>query len=251
VNRDEAKNILLLYRPGTADAEDPDIAKALVLAKMDPELARWLEVHCARQFVIGEKFRQLAAPAGLKEQIISEQAAQEKIIFWRPRFALAAAAAVILLGSLAFFFFPKPPAEDTLAVYQNQMVGVALRGYGMDLMTNNPAQIRDYLAQNHAPADFVLTKALMQSVLTGCAVEGWQNTKVSMICFRTAKSLAAGGQSDLWLFVVDRASVKGAPADVSPQFSKVNRLITATWTQGGKLYVLGTEGDEETIKQYL
>ena len=33
MNRDEAKNILLLYRPGTADAEDPQIAEALALAE--------------------------------------------------------------------------------------------------------------------------------------------------------------------------------------------------------------------------
>ena len=102
-------------------------------------------IHSARQLVLREKFRQIAAPAGLKEQIISEQAAQEKIIFWRPRFALAAAAVILMFGTLAFFLFPKPGADDTLAVYQNQMVGVALRGYGMDLTTNNPAQIRTYL----------------------------------------------------------------------------------------------------------
>ena len=80
MNRDEAKTILLLYRPGTADAADPQTAEALALAKGDPELASWFETHCARQFVIGEKFRQIAVPAGLKEQIISEQAAQEKNI---------------------------------------------------------------------------------------------------------------------------------------------------------------------------
>jgi hypothetical protein len=77
VNHDEAKNILLLYRHGTADADDPQIAGALALAQRDPELARWLEEHCARQFVLREKFRQIAAPAGLREQIISEHAAQK------------------------------------------------------------------------------------------------------------------------------------------------------------------------------
>ena len=38
MNRDEAKIILLLYRPGTADAGDPEVAEALTLAKNDPEL---------------------------------------------------------------------------------------------------------------------------------------------------------------------------------------------------------------------
>jgi hypothetical protein len=51
--------------------------------------------------------------------------------------------------------------------------------------------------------------------------------------------------------VVDRKAVRGSPAGASPQISKVNRLITATWTQGGKLYLLGTEGDEAAIRKYL
>ncbi len=185
------------------------------------------------------------------EQIISEQAAQEKMIFRRRKFALAAVAALVLLAASAAFWFSQRGHDDTLAIYQNRMVGVALRGYAMDLMTNNPEPIRAYLAQNHAPADFVLPPALKQLVLTGCAVEGWQGVKVSMICFRTVKPLAPGGQSDLWLFVVDRASVRNPPAGDSPQVARVNRLITATWSQGDKLYLLGTEGDEQTIKHYL
>ncbi len=40
MNRDEAKTILLRYRPGTADADDPEIATALALARQDPELTQ-------------------------------------------------------------------------------------------------------------------------------------------------------------------------------------------------------------------
>jgi len=251
VNHDEAKTILLPYRPGPADAEDPQIAGALALAKRDPELAGWLEAHCARQFVIGEKFRQLIAPAGLKEQIISEQAASEKMISRRQKIQFAMAVIVGLLVALAVFWFPHRAPDDTLAIYQNQMAGVALRGYAMDLTTNDPAAVRAYLAQNHAPADFILSAKLKQAALTGCAVESWQGVKVSMICFHTGQTSAANEASDLWLFVVDRAAMKDAPAGASPQLSKVNRLITATWTQGDKLYLLGTAGDEQTIRQYL
>jgi hypothetical protein len=251
VNRDEAKQILLSYRLGTTDADDPQIAGALALAERDQELKDWLVKHCARQFVLREKFRQIAAPAGLKEQIISERAIQGKIIFWRPKFALAAVAALVLLTALVPFWLSPRGHDDTLAIYQNRMAGVALRGYTMDLVTNNLEQIRAYLAQNHAQFDFTLPETLKQANLVGCAVEGWQGVRVSMICFHTGRPLAPGAQSDLWLFVVDRASVRGAPAGDSPQFSKVNRLITATWTQGDKLYLLGTEGDKRTIRQYL
>ena len=97
MNRDDAKNILLLYRPGTADAADPQIAEALALVKQDAELARWFSEHCARQEVLRAKFRQIPVPAGLKEQIISEQAAQEKIIVWRRNLMLTAVAAIIVV----------------------------------------------------------------------------------------------------------------------------------------------------------
>jgi hypothetical protein len=131
------------------------------------------------------------------------------------------------------------------------MTRVALSLYGMDLMTNDPAPIRAYLAQKHSPADFVLSAPLQQATLTGCAVEDWQGSKVTMICFRTGKPLPPGAASDLWLFVVDRAAVNNAPAGATPQLAKVNRLITASWTEGDKLYFLGTEGEAAALKPYL
>jgi hypothetical protein len=251
VNRDEAKNILLLYRHGTADADDPQIAEALAMAERDPELKDWLVVHCAREFVVREKFRRISAPAGLKEQIISEQAAQERMRGWRKKAALTAVAAV-LLGLMAFgsFWVSRPAPEDTLSIFQNRMARVALGNYAMDVMTNNPAAIRAYLAQHHAPAEFVLPVALQQVTLTGCAVQGWQNGSVSMVCFRTSGA-SPDVASDLWLFVVDRASVKKSSAGPVPQLAKVNRLMTATWVQGDQLYFLGTSGDAQTIQQFL
>ena len=118
-------------------------------------------------------------------------------------------------------------------------------------MTNDPAPIRAYLAQQRAPADFVLPAPLQHATLTGCAVENWQGAKVTMLCFRTGKPLPPGATCDLWLFVVDRAAVKNAPVGAAPQLAKVNWLITASWTEGDKLYFLGTEGEAAAIKQYL
>jgi hypothetical protein len=251
VNRDEAKNILLLYRPGSADADDPQVATALALAKDDPELAGWLAAHGARQLAIAGKFRQITVPAGLKEQIISEQAASERTISARQKIRFALAVVILLFGTLAVFWRPQRPPDDTLAIYQNQMARVALSPYAMDLLTNDPVAVRAYLAQNHAPADFILPAPLQQTTVAGCAVESWQGVKVSLVCFRTGKPLAPGAASDLWLFVVDRAAVKNVPAGTAPQIAKVNLLITATWIQGDKLYLLGTEGDEPAIKPYL
>ena len=251
MNRDEAKNILLLYRHGTADTEDPQIAEALALARREPELARWLEEHCARQFVLREKFRQITAPAGLLEQIISEHAAGQKVVFWRQKSTLAILATLVVLATLAPLWYFHSAPEDTLGIYQNRMAGLALRGYAMDLETNRLEPVRAYLALSRAPADFKLPAPLQKVELAGCAVQSWQGAKVAIVCFRTSPSLPPGQSSDLWLFVVDRASVRGVLAGEAPQFSRANRLTTAVWTQGDKLYLLGTEGDEQTLRRYL
>jgi len=252
MNREEAKTVLLLYRPGLADDADPQIAAALALAKHDQELARWLAEHGARQNALRAAFRQIAAPAGLKEQIISEQAALQKMAARRRRLAFATlAAAVAGLILLAALTFPFRPADDTFTVFRSRMVKIALRGYAMDLATNNAVEIRSYLARNRAPADYVLPASLQPVKMIGCAVQRWQNAKVSMICFHTGKPLPPGQQGDLWLFVVDRASVKSAPETDLPRLAAVNRLVTATWVKDGKLYLLETEGTAPAIRPYL
>ncbi len=241
----------MLYRPGTADAQEPEFAEALECARQDPDLQRWFEERCAVHRAIRARFKQIAVPEGLKQQILSERPAPTKILWLRQPVVLAAAAAIVLLLSLAPLWL-RPRAEDTFANYMIRMAGIALRGYDMATETNDLQQIHSYLAQQQAPADYVLPAGLGKVAAAGCAVEKWQGTKVSMICFRTGKPLPPGAKSDLWLFVIDRASVKGAPAAGPPQFAKVNKLITATWTQGDKLYLLGTEGDDEqAVRQYL
>lgn len=251
MNRDEAQKILSIYRPGTADEEDPQVAEALEVARQDPDLARWLGEHSARQMMLRERFRQIAVPAGLKEQILYEHAAQSKVVFWQPRFILAAAAVLAAMVVVTVFWFRPRETDDTFAVYRSRMVRVALRGYAMDLATNDPVRIRAYLASNGAPTDYVLPGPLRKAAMIGCAIEQWQGAKVSMICFRTGRPLSPGEQSDVWLFVVERSAVKNAPAQRKAQITSVNRLVTATWTQDDMLYLLGTPGDEQAIRRFL
>jgi hypothetical protein len=252
VNLEEAKKTLMINRNGTADADEPEIADALLLAESNPELARWLEAQTTLQLALRAKFGEIKPPAGLKEQILSEHAAGKRVAT-APRLGWYALAAVLLvMGALALVWYPKPASDEALSIYQNAMVRTALDGtYAMDLLTNSSAPVRAYLAENNAPADFTLPSGLQHAALTGCAVRNWQGTKVSLVCFRTGKRLPPGEASDLWLFVVDRSAVKNAPAGNAAQLAKINRLNTATWTDGNKLYFLGVAGQEADVKQYL
>ncbi|HEV2330899.1 MAG TPA: hypothetical protein VGY56_19130 [Verrucomicrobiae bacterium] len=256
MNPTQAKQILSIYRPGTADADDPEIAEALSLVRGDAELSRWFDEHCVRQNVLREKLREVALPAALREQIISERAAKMRAASRREKLTAIGAVAAILvsLALLAAFYLPRnqtvPVLPNTLANYQSQMTGVALSGYYMTAMTNLD-QVHSWLAQNHGPSDYILPAGLKKAAVTGCTVQPWKDAKASMICFRQGKTLPPGQPGDLWLLVVDQSTVKDPPAAASPTFTTINGLITATWTQGGKLYLLAAKGDEQTIQKYL
>ncbi len=252
MNVNEAKNILLPYRPGTADAEDPQIAGALALAQRLPELARWLEQQDAHQAAVRARFRQISVPEGLKQQILSEQPARQLLPRHRPRLAVASAlAAVLLMVAVAGVWRLCHPGANSLAAYRSQMIGLAQSGYCLDLLTNSPTEIRSYLAEHRVPSDLVLPAALQTAELVGCTVQGWQQTRVAMVCFRTGRPLPTTHSSDLWLFVVPRTSVQDAPEPGQRRFTTVNGLTTAVWVDGDKVYLLGTAGSESTLQQFL
>jgi hypothetical protein len=121
----------------------------------------------------------------------------------------------------------------------------------MDLLTNNADSVRAFLAARGAPAGYALSSTLAQSQLVGCAVEKWNNTPVSMICFRSGRPLPSGDTADLWLFVVDDSAVPGAPASGGAIIAPVSRATTAAWTRGQATYILVAAGDKAFLNAYL
>ena len=251
MNSQEAREILTLYRPGTADAEDPAFAEALQLCRQNAELGQWFAQHCAVYSALRTKFKQTPIPEGLKEQIIAERKVHTTPLWQRRSVVLAAVAVIAVLTGLVSITWPTHREDFGFAVYKSEMTGAALVGYAMDLATNNAPAIQAYLARHQAPSDVILPERLKSATLTGCAIKSWQGAKVSMICFYSGKPLPVGQSSDLWLFVADSSSVSGAPTTEVPIIAPENRAMTASWTRNGKTYVLVTDGDEAFLRKYL
>lgn len=246
MTRDQARQVLLPYRPGTVDERDPKFSEALELVRGDAELARWFQEHCAFQRAMRAKLQQIAAPADLRERILAAQAAPKiirPIAWWRQPAWMAAAAAVVLLLGLAAFW-RQPRASDRFANFQTRMVSTALREYRMDLVTNDMTQVRQFLRGKGAPGDYEVTKGLAQLHLTGCGLLRWRGNPVSMVCFDR------GDKEMLFLFVVDRSAVKDPPAE-TPQVSRVNQLLTVSWVRGDKAYLLAGPEESEFVQKYL
>src|SRR5262249_48708307 len=124
VNRHEAKQILLLYRPDV-DRDDPGFAEALALAKGDPELDAWFQQHCAFQNAASSAFKTISVPEGLKEQILSERNAHLTLTSRRRALVAVCAVAVIAFcGVLTYrsVFPPKPRFDYSFANFQTNMI---------------------------------------------------------------------------------------------------------------------------------
>jgi len=245
VNREEAKRILELYRPGTADARDPEIASALDQERGDAELQRWFEQHCALQRTLRRKFRDLPVSAGLKASILAQRKIVRPEVWWRNPVWLAAAAAIVLLAGVASVWF-RPRGPDRFTEYRARMVSTALRvgTYQMSIVTNDMAPVRQFMAARGAPADYRLTRGLGELSLTGGDSLRWRGHPVSMVCFDR------GDKQMLYLFVLPRTALKDPPPSV-PELAKVNKLLTASWTEGDKAYLLAGPEEADFSRKYL
>jgi len=246
MNRDTAKEILLIHRPGVDDPFEPDTAAALAMAKTDPELQLWLDSHQANQNAISDAFAHVKVPEGLKEQIVSETRARMRETARRKLLLQSVGVAFALL--LAFVMLWPDSGVNDYNKFRNRMVGDVQRAYPqMDLETSNPAEIRNYLASK-GYGNYQLPGNLDKTVPTGCKLLRWHNEPVTMICY-TSGTTSNSKAPDLFLFVLDRKAVKLPRSAAS--IETVGNLATATWITEKKVYLLAGQGDSAFLKKFL
>ncbi len=242
MTREEAKQILLLYRPGAGDDRDPDIAEALALAQQDSELQEWFKQHCAFQEVIREKLRSVPVPGDLRNAILARQKVIQPPVWWRSPIALAAAAALVMFLAVAAFWRPQRQAYE-FSNFQSRMVGSALRGYRMDIETNRMEVVRDFLASKGAPSNYQIPGGLAKLEVAGGGFLRWRSNPVSMVCFRS-------GTNMLYLFVMNRTAVQDPPP-AGPRPGNLRGLATASWTAGENSYFLAGPDEPDFSRKFL
>jgi hypothetical protein len=257
VNSQDARQILLLYRPAV-DRDDPDFAEALALAKVDAELDAWFQQHCAFQNAANSAFKSIPVPEGLKEQILSERKAHLTLTSRRRTLVATCAVAVIALCGLLTFrsiFPPKPSLDYSFGNFHTNMIGIVIRYPTMDIVTNNARAIRLDLA-NRGQSNLVFTPSVDKIVGkaniagTGGKALDWQDKPVAMICLNSGKN-GDPKKPDLFLFIVDNFSIQGPPSS-APVVTQVRRgIVSSSWSSGNKTYILAGLGDEDFLKQYL
>lgn len=251
MTNEQVKQTLQLYRPGTADATDPEFAEALKACEQDAELKQWFANHCALYAAIRSKFKNISVPEALKEQIIAERPIQHTPTWQK---AVLAGGALAVAAIVFMFLAPliKVPEPHDFATYRSYMGGKAEKSYYMDFLGSDLDAIRTFLAQQKAIADYVIPKNLQENAKPlGCVASSWQGKRVTMVCFATGRPTPPNNSSDLWLFVSEDTIAEDAPTSTKPLFAKSKDLITASWKNGNRTYILATPGDEQFLAKYL
>lgn len=241
MNNEEAKLILQAYRPGGQDANDPRFREALEQAQRDPELVRWFANEQALDSRISTKFQAaIKPPAHLKSQLLAQRKIVRPVAWWKmPACQLAAAACLALLVTFSVLWF-KSTGQTQFAAYRNEMADFAGHKLDrLDLMSRDVAEVRRWLAQKESHDDLVLPAGLNGRPSLGCRLLDWKGHKVSLVCFELENKQVAH------LLVVDSAAFKDAPTK-SLVFNQVGKVATASWSRGGKTYVMASKEASQT-----
>jgi hypothetical protein len=240
----EAKEILLSYRPGVDDAENPAIVAALHQLEHDPDLASWFQQLQDTDHAIRRQLRETPVPFGLKQRILAEQKVARPDFGWRRPAVIAAAAAILVLGVLSVWIFQRS-ASNGLNAYRTEMVRYVSTSYSSTFIkATSFDELRQVLAKRQWPSDFIIPDRLRSvTVIGGGAVE-WKGHKVALACMKE-------GRRSLWLFVIEKSALPDAPRTEKPQVKEVESAPTAAWSQDGKAYLFTVQGDEAFLRKYL
>ena len=246
MNNSEARLILQAYRPGGEDASDSMMAAALEQDGQDPDLQKWLANEQALDDRIQSHLRTaLPVPVDLKANLLALSKMAPTQSRWRQPAWLAAAAAVALLLGLSAVWL-RPADSRQLDSFRRAMVGYSQQTHDhVAFKASDAVQIRQWLRRQDMKADFILPSGLRGLAANGCRVVEWQGRKAALICFTLP-----GGQH-LDFFVLEGPGVPGLAAGGAPQYAQAGAEMTATWSQGARVYLLAGGGDKQLLASLL
>ena len=173
----QAKEILLAYRPGVDDAQDPEVVAALAVVRAS-ELERWFAEHyCKARRALRAKFRRLAVRTVAPADFVGTTVEHTDSVVASSCGGRSAGVCVIGIALASLWQTMKPVGGEDLSFngYRQRMVRTTLRAYGMDLETNDVAQVQAFLGRRIARRRIL--NCLWRSRRTptvGCGVLSWQ-----------------------------------------------------------------------------
>ena len=243
MNNQEAKLILQAYRANGEDASDPFFAEALAQVRQDPELQKWFAEEMAFNARLQTRLdAAIPIPAGLKSNLLAlRKTAPPPAPWWLQPMKLAAV--TLILAALGAILLLIPQRTSQLASFRDTMARHSLQAEEhVVFQSHDLAKIEQWLQGNGAKTDFNVPATLQAGLPHGCRIVDWNGQKATMICFYV-------GKQHFDLFVMDRAGLPNFPQNGAPQFASADGLMTAMWSDDGKVYLL--TGQNKTDLQII
>ncbi len=276
MERDEAKHILELCRPGIDDdRHDPLIAEAWAVMESDPELQARFAEQQAVDARISESYAAIAPPAELKASILAGMRAHamqpaDRTSFrehqhdrslpttsqawWRkPSIGIAALFAVLFVivilpenKTTEYATVDQQTLEagipDMIQFLAREINGLGQRG-GFDKTSNDMEALKSYLAGIGTPSPSTLPGTLQHDRPMGCFTIDYNGTKIGMICFQ--------GEHVVHLITVRKSDCPQSFQPAQPTVYEVENHAFKAWSDGDHVYILSTEGSKEKLPELI
>ena len=245
MNTQETKRILSSYRPGSHAVVDMEVGAALSEVERDAGLRAWFEGQNAFHGAIRRCVGEIPVPSGLPERILAAVKIVPMRPWWQSPIAWGLAATFAVLAGL-FLAVARPFAPENWGRFRDRMVAWSVHEYRMDIVTNQMTALREFHASRGTPSDYSLPAGLAKLPPMGGGSLTWRDHPASMVC------LNFENRSVLYLFVIESEAVRLAPP-TKPTFSKHGneRLLTASWTEGNKSYLLAAPIGTGDLHQFF
>jgi len=242
MDNQEAKFILKAYRPGGADAGNPDFKAALDQAARDPGLHAWFEREQACDKAVSAKLKSVPIPAGLRASILAGgKMSAERRAWWQQPTWLALAASLAILLSTAVAWRMRGPRTDW-----NQLTAQILDDAAHDerhgshglAAKNLVALVSQPTTKLSSPLPIDLSRLKNE----GCRTLAVAGHEVMEVCFGRN-----GGE--FHLYVMARPASRDVPA--GPHFEAQKGMHSVMWADAQHLYVMATTQDESALRALL
>ena len=245
MNREEARKILAVYRPGGHDDDDPFFAEAKGVAAEDPELAAWFAEEQNFDRAFADRIGEAAVPVGLKTRILAAADSPPQRRFPLRNTDLAAAAAILLLAAVFAFWQMKSQRVATLDHFRGEMISFLKLSPPLEFQAGELEEIKAWLTDRAAPSKVSVPPNVASLAPVGCRVLSFRGRKVTLICFRRDDRRIAH------LLIVDRSRLPGLPEVSDPVLALEGEWMTAAWSDREHSYLLAAQGDRDLLKRFL
>jgi hypothetical protein len=246
MSRDQAKEILSAFRPGTEDERDPVFVEALQLAEQDRELSAWLAERQAFDAAVKRRLAASLLPPDLSEQIrIGATLRQTKARQRRQRLWALAACLVLLLTLAGLFLYQWKFTETTqFAACRSDMVHFLQKFPKLDLETSSIAQARRWLDETRHLQEVQFPSGLQRFPTIGCRTLEWHGRPLGLVCFMVDGEV-------VHFIVIPRSSIPDGPPTLEPQFTRVGGETTVAWSRGDLTYLVLAKASEGFLRGRL